>query len=140
MKNVLQRYLFILAIFCLVTVVAYGQTDKVIGKGYVTALQFSPDGRWLAIGTSAFLELYEAKTYQFSHSIEMNVDALEFSPDGSEMLVAEGDLLHRIDSVTGEKIETLTAGEYGVSDLAYSSNGKHIPKTFPLLSNRRGCS
>ena len=127
MKNGLQRYLsIILIILFSVTDVSYGETDKVISKGYVEAIQFSPDGRWLAVGTSAFLELYEAQTYVLSRTIEMNVNALEFSPDGSEMLVAEGDLLHRIDSVTGEKIETLTAGEYGVSDLAYSSNGKHI--------------
>ena len=90
MKNVLQRYLSILIALFSVAIVAYGQTDKFIGKGSVQAIQFSLDGRWLAIGTTALLELYEAQTYQLSRSIEMNVDALEFSPDGSEMLVADG--------------------------------------------------
>ena len=126
MKNVLQRYLFMLIILCSTTIVAYGQTEKVIGKGYVKAIQFSPDGRWLAIGTTALLELYEAQTYQLSRTIEMNVDALEFSPDGSEMLVADGNLLHRIDSTTGQVTETLTGGERRVSDLAYSPDGKQI--------------
>ena len=126
MKNVLQRYLSVLIILCSTTIVAYGQTDKFIGKGSVQAIQFSSDGRWLAIGTTALLELYEAQTYQFSHSIEINVDALEFSPDGSEMLVAAGDLLHRINSATGQAVETLTGGEYPVSDLAYSPDGKQI--------------
>ena len=126
MKNVLQRYLFILIVFCSMAVVAYGQTDKVIGKGSVQAIQFSPDGRWLAIGTTALLELYEAKTYQLSRTIEMNVAALEFSPDGLEMLVAAGNLLHRIDSTTGQVTETLTGGERRVSDLAYSPDGKQI--------------
>ena len=126
MKNGLQRCLPILLALLSVAAVADGQTDQVIGKGYVKALQFSPDGRWLAIGTSAFLELYDAKTYQFSHNIEMNVDALEFSPDETEMLVADRDLLHRIDSATGQVIETLTVGEDRVTDLAYSSNGKQI--------------
>ena len=126
MKNMLQRYLSIVIAFCSVTVFAYGETEKIIGKGYVEALQFSPDGRWLAIGTSAYLELYDAKTYQFSHSIEMNVDALEFSPDGTEMLVADRDLLHRVDSTTGQVVETLTVGENRVTDLAYSSDGKQI--------------
>ena len=126
MKNVLQRYLSVLIVFCSVAVVAYGQTDKFIGKGSVRAIQFSPDGSWLAIGTSAFLELYEAQMYQLSRTIEMNVDALEFSPDGTEMLVADGDLLHRLDTTTGQVIETLTVGEYGVSDLAYSSDGKQM--------------
>ena len=126
MKNVLQRYLSVLIVFCSVAVVAYGQTDKFIGKGSVRAIQFSSDGSWLAIGTSAFLELYEAQMYQLSRTIEMNVDALEFSPDGTEMLVADGDLLHRLDTTTGQVIETLTVGEYGVSDLAYSSDGKQM--------------
>ena len=126
MKNVLQRYLSALIILCSTTIVAYGQTEKVIGKGYVKAIQFSPDGRWLAIGTSAFLELYEAQTYQFSRTIEMNVDALEFSPDGTEVLVADGDLLHRLDTTTGQVVETLTGGEDHISDLAYSPDGKQI--------------
>ena len=126
MKNVLQRYFSMLIAFCLVTVVAYGQTDKVIGKGYVSAIQFSPDGRWLAIGTTAILELYDAQTYQLNRTIEMNVGALEFSPDGTEMLVADWDLLHRLDTATGQVTETLTMGEYPISNLAYSSDGKQI--------------
>ena len=126
MKNVLQRYLFMLIILCSTTIVAYGQTEKIIGKGSVSAIQFSPDGRWLAIGTTAILELYEAQTYQISLTIEMNVDALEFSPDGSEMLVADGNLLHRLDTTTGQVTETLTGGERRISDLAYSPDGKQI--------------
>ena len=126
MKNVVQRYLFILITFYSVTIVTYGQADKFIGKGSVQAIQFSPDGRWLAIGTTALLELYEAETYQFSHSVEMNVDALEFSPNGTEMLVAAGDLLHRVNSATGRVVETLAGSEYDISDLAYSLDGKQI--------------
>ena len=127
MKNVLQRYVSIvlIALFS-VTAVAYGQTDKIIGKGSVGAIQFSPDGRWLAIGTTALLELYDARTYQFSHSIEMNVDVLEFRPDGREILVVDGNLLHRLDTTTGQVTETLTVGEYSISDLAYSPDGKQI--------------
>lgn len=126
MKNGLQRYLSILIILFLVAVASYGQTDKFIGKGHVKAIQFSPDGRWLAIGTTALLELYEAQTYQLNRTIEMNVDALEFSPDGREMLVADGDLLHRVDSATGQVVETLTGGKGRIDDLAYSSDGRQI--------------
>ena len=126
MKNMLQRYLSILIVLFSVTIVAYGQTDRVIGKGYVKAIQFSPDGRWLAIGTTAILELYDARTYQLNRTIEMNVEALEFSPDGTEMLVADGDLLYRVDSTTGQVVETLTGGERRIDDLAYSSDGKQI--------------
>ncbi len=126
MKNVLERYFSILIVFCSVTVVVYGQTEKVIGKGYVKAIQFSPDGRWLVIGTTAILELYEAGTYQLSRTIEMNVEVLEFSPDGTEMLVANRDLLHRINRATGQMIETVAVGEDRISDLAYSPDGKQI--------------
>jgi len=126
MKNVLQHCLAILIVFFSVAIVVYGQANKVIGKGYVTAIQFSPDGRWLAIGTTAILELYDAKTYQFSHSIEMNVDALEFSPDETELLIADRDLMYRVNSTTGQVMETLTLGEDRVSDLAYSPDGKQM--------------
>ena len=126
MKNGLHRYLSILIAFCSVAVVAYGETEKVISKGYVKALQFSPDSRWLAIGTTALLELYDARTYQFSHSIEMNVDVLEFRHDGMEMLVADRGIVHRLDTTTGQVVETLTVGEDDISDLAYSSDGKQI--------------
>ena len=54
------------------------------------------------------------------------MDALEFSPDGAEMLIADGNLLHRLDTTTGQVVETLTGGERRVSDLAYSSDGKQI--------------
>ena len=123
MKNMVFS---ILIAFCSVTIVAYGQTGKVIGKGSVRAIQFSPDGRWLAIGTTALLELYDVQTYQLNRIIEMNVDALEFSPDGLEMLVADEDLLYRIDSTTGQVVETLTVGEDRVSDLAYSPDSKQM--------------
>ena len=126
MKNVLQRYFSILIAFYSVAVVAHGQSEKFIGKGSVQAIQFLPDGRWLAIGTTALLELYEAQAYQLSRIIEMSVDALEFSPDGSEMLVAAGNLLHQLDTTTGQVTETLTGGERRVSDLAYSLDGKLI--------------
>ena len=126
MKNVLQRCLSILIILFSMGVGAYGQTEKIIGKGHVKAIQFSPDGRWLAIGTTATLELYDAQTYQFSRTIEMNVDAFEFSPDGLEMLVADRDLLYQADSATGQVMETLTGGEGRINDLAYSSDGKQL--------------
>lgn len=126
MKNVLQRCLAMLIILCSVTVSAYGQTDKIIGKGSVGAIQFSPDGRWLAIGTTALLELYDAQTYQLNRTIAMNVDALEFSPDGTEMLIADGNLLHRLDTATGQVTETLTGGDRRINDLAYSPDGKQI--------------
>ena len=126
MKNVLQRCLSILIILFSVTIVAYGQTKKIIGKGHVSAIQFSPDGRWLAIGTTALLELYDAQTYQFSHSIEMSADVLEFRHDGMEMLVADRNIVHRLDTATGQVVETLAGSEHRISDLAYSPNGKQM--------------
>ena len=126
MKDVLQRCLPILITLFSVTVVAYGQADEIIGKGSVKAIRFSPDGRWLAIGTTAILELYDAQMYQLNRTIEMNVDALEFSPDGTELLVADRGLVHRINSTTGQAVETLIGSEGLVSDLAYSPDGKQM--------------
>ena len=58
--------------------------------------------------------------------LQMNVDALEFSPDGTEMLIADGNLLHRLDTATGRVTETLTGGDRRINDLAYSPDGKQI--------------
>ena len=48
MKNVLERYFSILIVFCSVTGVVYGQTEKVIGKGYVESNPIL--ARWQMVG------------------------------------------------------------------------------------------
>ena len=58
MKNVHRSHIFILVVIFSIATGAYGQTEKIIGKGHVQAIEFSSDGKWLAIGTSAILEFY----------------------------------------------------------------------------------
>ncbi|MCH8292533.1 WD40 repeat domain-containing protein, partial [Candidatus Poribacteria bacterium] len=101
----------------------YRHTEKTLGKGQVQAIQFSPDGEWLAIGTSAILELYSTQTYQLVHVIETNVEAIDFSPDSKEITIADQQMLRRLDIVTGGEIATWEGHEYQISDVAYSSDG-----------------
>ena len=59
-------------------------SESFLGKGEVSAIQFSPDGQWLAIGTSAIFELYSTKTYQPVYTVEADVTAIDFSPDSKK--------------------------------------------------------
>jgi len=101
----------------------YRHTEKTLGKGQVQAIEFSPDGEWLAIGTSAILELYSTQTYQLVHVIETNVEAIDFSPDSKEITIADQQMLRRLDIVTGGEITTWEGHEYQISDVAYSPDG-----------------
>ena len=91
-------HLFLLIVIFSIASSAFGRTEF-LGKGNMQAMQFSPDGRWLAIGTTAILELYSAETYQPLRVIDTNVDALDFSPDGVEIAVGDnqsGSCLNRV--------------------------------------------
>jgi len=105
---------------------AYGQAENFIGKGNVQAIQFSPDGEWLAIGTTALLELYETKTYQLVHQLETPVEVMDFRPDGVEIAVADKRVLRRFEVATGRELGTLEGHTDRISDLAYSPDGSQI--------------
>src|SRR3972149_3872805 len=107
MRNTHQLHLPILIALFSITMGAYGQTEKFIGKGNVQAIQFSPDGKWLAIGTTALLELYETKTYQLVHQLETPVEVMDFRPDGVEIAVAAKRVPRRFEVTTGRELGTL---------------------------------
>ena len=71
--------MLIVTIITLMATDVLGDTESFLGKGEVNAIQFSPDGEWLAIGTSAVLELYSTKTYQPVYTVEADVKAIDFT-------------------------------------------------------------
>ena len=124
MKNRPFRMLIVTIITLMATDVL-GDTESFLGKGEVSAIQFSPDGQWLAIGTSAVLELYSTKTYQPVYTIEADVQAIDFSPDSKNIVVADNQVLRLIETATG-RVEILETYEKPISDVAYSPNGEGI--------------
>ncbi len=81
------------------------------GKGEVERVAFSPDGRWLAVGSSVGVYVYEAATLREARRFETKapVWSVAFSPDGR--LLASGSLDQTVivwDVGTGERVRTLT--------------------------------
>ena len=125
MKNRPFRMLIVTIITLMATDVL-GDTESFLGKGEVNAIQFSPHGEWLAIGTSAVLELYSTKTYQPVYTVEADVKAIDFSPDSKNIVVADNQVLRLLETATGREIEILETYEKPISDVAYSPNGEGI--------------
>ena len=125
MKHKRRLHLSILIAIFSITSTVFGQA-KFIGKGNVQVIQFSADGEWLAIGTSALLEVYSTDTYQPICVIDINVDTLDFSPDGAEMSVGDNQTLHRFEIPSGREITRLEGHESGITDVAYSPAGDLI--------------
>ena len=107
------------------TSTVFGQV-KFLGKGNVQVIQFSTNGEWLAIGTTAMLEVYSTATYQPVCVIDINVDAFDFSPDGTEMSVGNNRTLHRFQIPSGREIGRLQGHESRITDIAYSPIGNLI--------------
>ncbi len=124
MKNRPFRMLIVTIITLMATDVL-GDTESFLGKGEVSAIQFSPDGQWLAIGTSAVLELYSTKTYQPVYTVEADVKAIDFTPDSKNIVVADNQVLRLLETATGQ-VEILETYEKPISDVAYSPNGEGI--------------
>ena len=63
-----------------------------LGKGWIDAMQYSPDGTVLAVATSVGIWLYDTETYQETALLARNnkgVAGLVFSPDGATLASAE---------------------------------------------------
>lgn len=60
------------------------------GRGNVSEMQFSPDGQWLAVRTTASVFLYDIANWQLEPRILRVLDqprAMRFSPDGLKLAV-----------------------------------------------------
>ena len=69
-----------------------GQVAR-LGKGWVGQVAFSPDGRWLAVGSSVGVYVYEAATLREARRFETDAPApvVAFSPDGRLLASGSGD-------------------------------------------------
>ena len=99
-----------------------GQADR------ITALSFSPDGRWLVSGSAnAVVKLWEIPSGRESRSLKSHtksISSLVFSPDSRSLVSASDDSSIRIwDPVQGVETKALLGNEY-VYSVAVSHNGK----------------
>lgn len=91
------------------------------------ALAFSPDGRWLAVGSrTGSLQIWDVATQRQVHSLTPNTLAPVFSADGKKLAAAEAEAeaVHVWDAVTGELLDTFFGYTRTVEALAFSPDGQ----------------
>ncbi len=118
-------------------------------KGWAYAVAISPDGKQALIservplvfdsGRHAGVKLWDATTGQVQHDLTtdfkgLHLSAAAYSPDGSLLALGRGGeadgnngKVFLVDPQTGKKTKECSPGhEYGVTDLAFSADGKYL--------------
>ena len=88
-----------------------------LGKGGINVIQFSPDGRQLAVGSNIGVWLYDVKTGKEISLFTGMCQSLAFSPDGR--FLANGGGLYRTTEI--QVWETATGGKVSLVDVSSST-------------------
>ena len=104
-----------------------------LGKGEIREMQYSADGKFLAVATDIGIWLYDTTTYQEVALLTAHTKAvkcLAFSPDGKILASGSDDNTIRLWSVdTGETQMILTGHTHefeGVKSVTFSPDGKTL--------------
>ena len=107
------------------------------------AFAFSPDGKYLAVGTGTIGKVWKLEELQanpaarplfilFGH--QNNINSLAFTPDGSRLVTGSADSTAKIwDASTGQELFTLAGGMGNINSMAISPDGIH-----PLTAHSDG--
>jgi WD40 repeat protein/photosystem II stability/assembly factor-like uncharacterized protein len=99
------------------------------GEGFVMALQYSPDGRWLAVATTLGVEIRRGDTLELEHFLDGHtlwVNAVAFSPDGATLASAAANTVRLWDVATGSLLRTLGGHTHYVYSVVFSPDGHTI--------------
>ena len=101
------------------------------GKGGINAIQFSPDGTQIAVGSSIGVWIYDLKTGKEIDMLPGRSQSIAFSPDGRFIASGGGKFAFRggglqlWETATGQKV-ALTDGHRSASALQFSEDGKTL--------------
>ena len=106
------------------------QAKARLGKGGINALQFSPDGTQIAVGSNIGVWLYDLKTGKEITMFPSMCQSIAFSPDGRFIARSGGKYKFHEDFqlweiATGQKVE-LIDGPPAASVLQFSEDGKTL--------------
>ena len=96
-----------------------------LGKGWINAIQFSPDGTQLAVGSGVGVWLYDVNTGKEISLFPGRCRSLAFSPDGRFLVNGGGDSATLWEVATGRKV-TLHDSLPAASVLWFSKDNKTL--------------
>ncbi|RPI23004.1 MAG: hypothetical protein EHM70_23075, partial [Chloroflexota bacterium] len=101
------------------------QPSLQIGKGVVTSLAISPDGRWMAVGTPQGVYQYRAGSFEqaWFTPLPQKVVALSFTPNSQRTGVMSGGSIYLLESETGQQQGLI---ETNGSSFAWSPDGNRL--------------
>jgi WD40 repeat protein len=105
------------------------ETEERYTAENVPALAYSPDGRWLAVRSYNVMLWLDTNVQQFLPDV-IDVDgigyerAIDWQPTGSLIAAGGGEKVILIDAETKQIIKTLEGHKDGITDLAFSPDGK----------------
>ena len=103
--------------------------DPHLKEGRITAIQYSPDGRLLAIASSTGIWLYDTDSGDGLPQLTRHigrVSSVSFSPDGRTLAGASGKEIHLWDVRTGALKQRLKGHTTFVWSVSFSPNGKML--------------